>query len=1774
MLFRNRRLARLIACFFLIEVVSSLAAPTVTLAMMGPNQMEFSSYEPAGSTDMVNLSTGDLSYSVPILDIPGPERGFSLPLTYKAGIQLEQEASWVGLGWSLNAGAVVRSVNGYPDDAANEPVHLSEYKFVEDETNYNFYFGLYQQSFNSATGSSGSVDLLGLASLNWDKDGIKGGDLVGIGYQAGKGWDVDVVRMVMAGVTIATLGAGSAATLAARVGINVATSLAVEAAVSNIAYAFGAGRAAGVTGFNNQPSVKANTYNYGSVKVTKYKVQYNTATDENAYGSLYFGNMSRAVSPANLGIQVTNPNAANGPATTSAGCFNASRNCTDEGNQTAETAADIYQPVFGTENYTYASKHPISIAHDNFNVMGEASSGVIRPYRLDVGSVAYPKQGYDNCDDHSKCMVTPFLDGAHDHYKVGFRYENSLSNSYEYHNYLPGVNASSGVGIEVASNQQALTLLDPQLGASAARTEPLRTGLAVLDAAGPSSRQLVQGKHTVWYSNQEIEQMAAYASAGFTGYPNGFVNFATPQPMQGATGTDAFRHSLPPSGIGAFAVTTEDGSTYHYSLPVYHFKTYSETNEQQVTIPNSSPAQYTRTTGAPNSSNLHGGYATTWLLTAITSADYIDRNHSGTVDAGDWGGWVRFDYGRFSSAYKWRVPYTGGSYSESSTNFLSFQEGLKETYYLNSISTRTHTALFIKSIRQDGRGHYDANSTFNARFNINNQFPAASLRLDEVVLLDNATWANLQNGDGTRPALSFANSSSNIPSAAGDDWQQVLDTQDFTADATGSLRSYLEANALKRTRFNYGYDLCRGTPNSFACQYGQVNSLPPTETSQASASYGGKLTLKSISFFGPTLNQVPTKIIPDFTFSYEDSSINLVETNPNYEKEKWDAFGMYQPSGTFSTDSHKPASIGYEAPWTLRSITSPLGGITTIKYERDEYAHVSEYGIKSFSTSLVSFDFSSNRLTLFVGDAGPLDLQTIFPPGSRIPMSGIATFKHCTPTNGQASWTDITKTVREQPFKVINVLPAPGGVPRTWYVTVKADLTIVGDGSLFTLQYPYPPLCSNPLVCSVMSLTGLIPCNTRGGDIRVAAITTTENETNRSYSVRYVYSAPVATDTAQTSGSGTYLQSTGVLAKEPAFLNKNPHDIEQFFDYPTTPVVYGQVSVLRGPLLAADGSDWRSKEVYSFFTPYSGMINESQNVITRQYTATPASGGSKTYQATFTNNIVDIHTGLIGRPKAVQTYNRQGHNELHTEFEYAEQIQNADKQPNQGHYTEGVMTNELLQQTNLNTNRTTKHYYPTVLIASHSTRNGVSIDNNSNLFDFYTGQVVDASFRNSRNQTYHSRTIPAYTVLPGMGPKGLAGTNSHMLLQAAAQYTLKEKTGVAYNPVQFLQTAAVLSAGIQTWQNNWTNYRAADATGAYQDVAGQPLVWRQAATYAWQSPLLDSDGSFKDFVPFVWTGTPNAHWLRASETVRYDHYSHALESRDVNGHYATQKTGYDQTQLIASATNARYTELAYSGAEDQLSVGGTTHFSGEVIAGGTPDKLLAHTGLYSNQLAVNQKGFLYQAQVGRDVDLGKTYRVSAWVHANAPQGKLYADLNGSRITEISRVDATAKKAGDWYLLTLLVKVPANATGQMLEFGCINGGGAPANFDDFRVAPLTATVASKLYDPRTNSLLYSLDNDNLYTRYEYTPTGRLRRVYQETLDRPGDNSLTEKKVKEYDFNYARFLFPTWVTTAYRCQTNALGNSTGYEERQVIDVNPLNNPLTPPRWELNGYSPVCL
>ena len=70
----------------------------------------------------VSTTTGIPNISVPIYTINEGQISLPINLSYHAGgIKVEEIASWVGLGWSLNAGVLVRrTTKGLPDDTSSD----------------------------------------------------------------------------------------------------------------------------------------------------------------------------------------------------------------------------------------------------------------------------------------------------------------------------------------------------------------------------------------------------------------------------------------------------------------------------------------------------------------------------------------------------------------------------------------------------------------------------------------------------------------------------------------------------------------------------------------------------------------------------------------------------------------------------------------------------------------------------------------------------------------------------------------------------------------------------------------------------------------------------------------------------------------------------------------------------------------------------------------------------------------------------------------------------------------------------------------------------------------------------------------------------------------------------------------------------------------------------------------------------------------------------------------------------------------------------------------------------------------------------------------------------------------------------------------------------------------------------------------------------------------------------------------------------------------------
>ena len=126
MRFRRSRILRVFCIFTALNILFTIVWPTVTYALTaGPNSPEFSTFTPVATTDMVNVFSGDFNYNLPVIEIPGSDGGgYALSLSYNSGVSSEQEASWVGFGWTLNPGSINRTVRGFPDDYNGLETHF------------------------------------------------------------------------------------------------------------------------------------------------------------------------------------------------------------------------------------------------------------------------------------------------------------------------------------------------------------------------------------------------------------------------------------------------------------------------------------------------------------------------------------------------------------------------------------------------------------------------------------------------------------------------------------------------------------------------------------------------------------------------------------------------------------------------------------------------------------------------------------------------------------------------------------------------------------------------------------------------------------------------------------------------------------------------------------------------------------------------------------------------------------------------------------------------------------------------------------------------------------------------------------------------------------------------------------------------------------------------------------------------------------------------------------------------------------------------------------------------------------------------------------------------------------------------------------------------------------------------------------------------------------------------------------------------------------------
>lgn len=101
----------------------------------------------------VNNHTGIPGISIPIYSVKEGSLELPISLSYHAGgLKVMETASWVGAGWSLNAGGVItRTVRGAPDERGTSSVYNQAYGYFSD-------YGYSKYSFYGSDGSNGGLE--------------------------------------------------------------------------------------------------------------------------------------------------------------------------------------------------------------------------------------------------------------------------------------------------------------------------------------------------------------------------------------------------------------------------------------------------------------------------------------------------------------------------------------------------------------------------------------------------------------------------------------------------------------------------------------------------------------------------------------------------------------------------------------------------------------------------------------------------------------------------------------------------------------------------------------------------------------------------------------------------------------------------------------------------------------------------------------------------------------------------------------------------------------------------------------------------------------------------------------------------------------------------------------------------------------------------------------------------------------------------------------------------------------------------------------------------------------------------------------------------------------------------------------------------------------------------------------------------------------------------------------------------------------------------------
>lgn len=950
---RESRVTKVVSAFlafnFMIEFFQPLAAYALT---SGPSQPEVQSFQPIGITDMVDPFTGDYSYNIPLLDVGG----YPINMIYNSGITMDQEASWVGLGWNINPGVINRNMRGIPDDFAGDKI-TQDFNMKPNKT-YGLSAGLGLEGFG--------LDLL---SVNYSL-GVNYNNYNGIGFEQ------TLSPSISAGVPgkengCASLGLSISAgadglTLSPSISysekmktkvdndtkmVNVGGSVGVKINSRAGLQSLTIGTSGGPASKSMAPQVKSlrdaiKTYgaqltasSSGGSTISLANTTYVPQQDfprlntSVSFSTKFGGTLFGTDATFNLGgFYSENRLLVNNKATPSYGYL-----YEQSGQSASNTMLDFNREKDGPFTRSTPNLPVSNHSYDVYSISGQGIGGMFRPFRGDVGYLRDPEV---NSISGSGTLGLELSSGnaVHIGADVNLNVVTSHSGVWSSSNdALPHVKFQSSdfddpyESVYLKQAGEKTVDDDPIFLSSIGGTDPVRIPLSgpkisvnadaglespygtTIPAMAPAMKRYNSGSGSLIKRvkrNMPISYLTKRDAANFG--------------VEGYVSPSASQHHIAES-----TVLRTDGTRYVYGIAAYNTLqeetsfSVGETNDGDCST---GLVSYTATDASVGNQNGRDNYfnktttpayAHSFLLTSVLSPDYSDVDQVRGPSQGDYGSYTKFNYGDPSqsntpsiSNYKWRTPFEEdkASYNEGLKTLKhddkgSYVYGEKDVWYLKNIETKTHIAIFYVSDRRDG---------FECAG------PTGGLGSNSMQKLDSI---------------------------------RLFSQPDFQANGVNAV-------PIKVVHFEYDYSLCPSVPNNDKAPV-DVNGGTVAQNSPNNVNINeGKLTLKKVYF---TYQKSYRGKLSPYEFTYADLNHDGVQdANPLYNIKGYDRWGYFKDNlvvtcDLSTTSPYLPASdFPYvrqdnksladkdAGSWSLTSIKLPSGGNIDIDYESDEYAYVQD----------------------------------------------------------------------------------------------------------------------------------------------------------------------------------------------------------------------------------------------------------------------------------------------------------------------------------------------------------------------------------------------------------------------------------------------------------------------------------------------------------------------------------------------------------------------------------------------------------------------------------------------------------------------------------------------------------------------------------------------------------------------------------------------------------------------------------------------------------------